>query len=321
MPTWILLLVLVGCLALGYFVFQIAAALQDKEREALRARLDAFNAADASQSAENFLKNDQVKHSWWVKLLLFREGWAEKLWKMMRQAKVDMSLGTFILLSLALSAFGLLLASVLGWGHLAQAGVALALLFAPAWWVRRKAAKRAARFEDQFPEALDLIGRSLKAGHTFTSGMTMVAQEFADPIREEFRQTIEEINYGGHLHDALDNLAERVDTPDLLFFVASVKIQSETGGKLTEIMESISYLIRERMKLKGKVAALSAEGRYSGYVMFLLPPLMLVVLMLLNPKYMSVMFDTEIGHYMLYTAGAMLLAGMVAISRMVNIRV
>ena len=321
MPTWIILVILVGCLALGYFVFQIATALQDKEKQALRARLDSFNAAAASQGADNFLKNDQAKHSWWVKLLLFREGWAEKLWKMMLQAKVNMSLGTFILLSLALSAFGFLLASMLGWGLLAQGGAMLGLLFAPGLWVRRKAAQRAARFEDQLPEALDLIGRSLKAGHTFTSGMSMVAQEFADPIREEFRLTIEEINFGGHLHDALDNLADRVDTPDLLFFVASVKIQSETGGKLTEIMESISYLIRERVKLKGKVSALSAEGRYSGYIMFLLPPLMLGVLMLLNPKYMSILFDTEIGHYMLYTAGAMLLAGMVAINRMVDIRV
>lgn len=321
MPTWILLVVLVGCLALGYCVFQIATALQDKEKEALRARLDSFNAAAASAGADDFLKNDQVKHSWWVKLLLFREGWAEKLWKMMRQAKIEMPLGTFILLSIALGVIGVLLAIVVGWGLPARLGAMLALLLAPTWWVRRKAAKRAALFEDQLPEALDLIGRSLKAGHTFTSGMGMVAQEFADPIREEFRLTIEEINYGGHLHDALDNLADRVDTPDLLFFVASVKIQSETGGKLTEIMESISYLIRERVKLKGKVSALSAEGRYSGYVMFLLPPLMLGVLMLLNPRYMSIMFETEIGHYMLYAAGAMLLAGMVAIQRMVDIRV
>ncbi|WP_243368263.1 type II secretion system F family protein [Fundidesulfovibrio soli] len=321
MPTWIYLVILVGCAALGYCVFQIANAMLDREKEALRARLDSFNAAAMPAGSENFLKSDQVKHSWWVKLLLFREGWAESLWKMIRKAKVGMSLGSFIMLSVTLGLFGGLLAKLLGWSFLAQVGVALAFLLAPGWWVHRKAAQRAAKFEEQFPEALDLIGRSLKAGHTFTSGMTMVAQEFDDPMREEFKLTIEEINFGGHLHDALDNLADRLDTPDLLFFVASVKIQSETGGKLTEIMDSISYLIRERAKLKGKVAALSAEGRYSGYVMFLLPPLMLGVLMFLNPRYMSVLFDSELGHYLLYASGGLLLAGMAVIKRMVDIRV
>ncbi|WP_243360144.1 type II secretion system F family protein [Fundidesulfovibrio terrae] len=321
MPVWLYLVILGACTILGFSVFQIVSALQDSEREALRNRLAALGRSSTTDGPESYLRGGRPSHAPWLKLILFRKSWNDTLWWMLRQANLDISLGSFVLVSVLLALLGGGAARLLGWGIILQVVLFIAFLLVPIGWVRIKIRKRLTLFEEQLPEALDLIGRSLKAGHTFTSGMTLVSQEFADPIREEFRLTIEEINFGGHINDALDSLAERVPSPDVVFFVAAVKIQSETGGKLTEIMDSISYLIRERAKLKGKVAALSAEGRYSGLVMFLLPPVMMGVIKFLNPKYMAVLFDTTAGNYILYASGTMLAIGILVIQRMVNIRV
>jgi tight adherence protein B len=321
MPAWIYLVIFGACAILGISVYQIASALQDSERESLHKRLAALDQSMRPETPEDFLRNRRPRRSPWLKLILFRDSWIDGLGWMLRQAHLDISLGSFVLASIVLALFGAGAAKLLGWGGILQGVLFGGLLFAPLWWVRRKIHKRMTLIEEQLPEALDLIGRSLKAGHTFTSGMGFVSKEFEEPIREEFRLTIEEINFGGHINDALDSFAERIPSPDVVFFVASVKIQSETGGKLTEIMDSIAYLIRERAKLKGKVAALSAEGRYSGVVMFLLPPVMLWVIKILNPRYTSVLFETEIGNYIMYVAGALLVIGIVTIQKMVAIRV
>ena len=191
----------------------------------------------------------------------------------------------------------------------------------PFKWVIMRKDKRMADFERQLPEALELVGRALRAGHTFTSGMGMVVSEFADPIRIEFQTTLEEINFGMGVTTALDNLMDRVDCPDLNFFVVSVKIQNETGGNLAEIVENISWLIRERFKLKGRIRVLSAEGRMAAWVLCLLPFFVCGAVQMLNPGYLGLLFSEPIGHMLLYLVGGLMFMGILVIRKMVRIEV
>ena len=146
------------------------------------------------------------------------------------------------------------------------------------------------KFERQLPDALDLLARGLRAGHAFPTGLQQVAKEMPDPLGTEFFETFREFNHGLDLNTALLNLCDRIDLRDLAFFTTAVLIQRETGGNLTEILEKISILIRERFKLTEQVKALTAEGRLSGVILLVLPPLLSGMLMVFNPKYESQLF-------------------------------
>jgi Flp pilus assembly protein TadB len=149
----------------------------------------------------------------------------------------------------------------------------------------------------------------------------MVAEEFPDPAGTEFGKAFDEINYGVGVSQALKNLAERVDVADLKFFVVSVIIQRETGGNLAEILENISYLVRERFKLVGHVKGLTAEGRLSATILCILPFVMAFVLFLINPEYMKTLFDDPLGPVLIGSALFMIFLGIIAMKRITKIRV
>jgi tight adherence protein B len=181
--------------------------------------------------------------------------------------------------------------------------------------------KRMAKFQEQLPDAMDLIARALKAGHAFSGGLAMVADEFSDPIGTEFRKTIDEINFGVGTDLAMKNLAHRVDCPDLQFFVVSVIIQRETGGNLAEILEKIASLVRERFKLYGKIRSLAAEGKLSAVILLILPPAIAVYLLLVQPEYIGLLFKDPLGIAMVVGAFIMMLIGTYVMKRMIEIKV
>jgi len=177
------------------------------------------------------------------------------------------------------------------------------------------------KFQRQLPEALELIARSLKAGHAFPSGMKLAADEFDDPLGPEFDETLNEINFGVSVPDALKNLTDRIDCPDLKFFVISVILQRETGGNLAEIIESLSYIIRERFKLYGKVKILAAEGKLSAIILVALPFLIMIVLRFINTDYINTLLSEPAGRIMSGMAAFMMLIGILVMKKMVNIKV
>ncbi len=181
--------------------------------------------------------------------------------------------------------------------------------------------KRMAKFQEQLPDALDLIARALKAGHAFLGGLKMVADEFTDPIGTEFRKTIDEVNFGVGIDQAMKNLAHRVDCPDLQFFVVSVIVQRETGGNLAEILEKIASLVRERFKLYGKIRSLAAEGKLSAIVLLILPPLLGLYLFIIQPTYVGLLFKDPIGIAMVVGACIMMVIGTYVIKKMIEIKV
>lgn len=176
-------------------------------------------------------------------------------------------------------------------------------------------------FQAQLPEALDLIARSLRAGHAFTGGLKMVGDEMNDPIGGEFLKTLSEINLGVGVQEALINLAGRVDCPDLKFFITSVIIQRETGGNLAEILENLAHLIRERFKFYGKVQTLAAPGKLSAIILVILPFALAFVISQINPKYMQALINDPAGKYLIGAALLLMAVGTLFIKKLIAIKV
>lgn len=227
----------------------------------------------------------------------------------------------FITLSIAAAVMGFVIGFVATGSPLGGVAGFAGAGYLPFIWVEKRRTKRMNKFQRQLPDALDLIGRALLAGHSFNGGLRMVAEEMEDPIGPEFSRTLEEINYGMDPDDALYNLSNRVDCPDLKFFVVSVNIQRETGGNLSEIINNIASLVRERFKLHGKIRVLSAEGRLSALILIALPFVVALVIYALNPDYIGRLFVHPFGRAMLWTGGIMMALGALIIRRMVNIKV
>jgi tight adherence protein B len=178
-----------------------------------------------------------------------------------------------------------------------------------------------ARFERQLPEALELVSRALRAGHAFSVGLKMVGDEAADPVGIEFRRVFEEIAMGGALPQALQNMTDRLDSLDLRFFVTSVLVQRETGGNLAEIIDLLAGMIRRRFELQLKVNALSAEGRFSGIILFGLPIVVGFLLYEMNPEYMGLLITDPIGQNLVMIGSFLMVTGAIVMKRMIAIKV
>lgn len=191
----------------------------------------------------------------------------------------------------------------------------------PFFVVHRRRAKRFHRFEEQFPEALDLVARALKAGHAFANGLKMVADELDEPVGPEFRKTFDEQNYGLPMKDALQNLTDRVPLLDVRFFATAVMIQRDTGGNLSEILENLAHVVRERFKILRQVRVYTAHGRLTGYVLLALPVALAVALSFINPDHMNLLFREHMGQMMLLGAAVMQFIGYMWIRQVIKIEV
>ena len=200
-------------------------------------------------------------------------------------------------------------------------GVAAAILILPIVYLAMKRRKRRNTFMFQLPDVFELMSQALRAGHGLASAIQVVSDQMPDPVGNEFGRVYNEQNLGIRVEDALMNMAERVDLLDLRFFVTAVMIQRTTGGDLAEILEKISDVIRGRIELFGQVAALTAEGRMSGYVLLSLPFVVGLASLWINPTYLQDMIAEDLGRYMLYAAGFFQLLGYVMIKKIVNIKV
>ena len=185
----------------------------------------------------------------------------------------------------------------------------------------RKRTVRLRKFEEQFPEALDLLSRAIKAGHAFQTAMGMVAEEGAEPMGPEFKKTFEEQNFGLPLKDALNNLAIRMPLLDVRFFVTAVLIQRETGGNLSEILDNLAYVVRERFKILRQVRVYTAHGRMTGYVLLALPAFLGVALMFINPDHMNTLFTDRAGKLLIAATVVMQTVGYIWIRKIVTIEV
>lgn len=226
---------------------------------------------------------------------------------------IGFTIGAFVLGFLATQRFALSM-----WIALAGGAAAATL---PFLYVVRAKRKRMSRIESQLPDAVDLIGRALRAGHAFPNAVKMVGDEMAEPIAGEFRILFDEVNYGISMQGALLNMANRIPSMDVKYMVIAVLIQRDTGGNLAELFDNISTIVRERLKLLGHVRVLSAEGRMSALVLSLLPFGTAAVINLVNPQFMSLLWTDPAGMRMVYSALGLMASGMLWMRKIIRIHV
>jgi tight adherence protein B len=212
-------------------------------------------------------------------------------------------------------------ASLLTDASIALPFAVLAGMAAPFGWMRYKAKRRIRRFEEQFPEALDLLSRAIRAGHAFQTAMGMVASELPEPVGPEFKKTFDQQNWGLPLKDALNELSERIALLDVRFFVTAVLIQRDTGGNLAEILDNLAHVVRERFKILRQVRVHTAHGRFTAYVLLALPAFLSIALMWINPEHMSLLFTEQMGHMMVGLALVLQTVGYFWIRQVIKIEV
>jgi tight adherence protein B len=277
----------------------------------------------ASKNAKQALLKDSVlAHSWksnvnFVEFLVSRFN----VRLLFEQADAPLSVQTFLMISLGLGGLGALA------GTVAQLNPGVTLVLActtmplPLIWICFRRKRRFSKFAKQLPDAMELIARALRAGHSLASGFSLVADEMTAPIGREFGRVFEEQNLGIAIDEALETMTKRIPNLDLRFFATAVILQRQTGGDLAEILDKIGNLVRERFKIYGQVQALTGEGRLSGVVLLALPPLLFLAVYRLNPEYEMSLFNDPFGQQMLIGAIVMQVLGALVIRKIVNIRV
>jgi tight adherence protein B len=240
---------------------------------------------------------------------------------LMEQADATMSPAQFFIISGAMAIVGMFIPVIAGLHPSIVLPMGLMLAALPLGWLLLRRRRRLRQFAKQLPEALELVSRALRAGHSLASGFSLISEEMRDPIAKEFHRVFEEQNLGIPLETALDNLTERIPNLDLRFFATAVILQRQTGGDLAEILDKIGYLIRERFKIWGQVQALTGEGRLSGIVLLALPPVLFLAVYRLNPEYVTPLFTDPMGRKMLAGGIILQLIGAIVIKKIINIKV
>jgi tight adherence protein B len=288
----------------------------------IESRLRAMSAGgNVRQERLSILKKRMLDESKPFDRLLLRMPRVHALDLMLQQSGLDWTVPKLLVLSVV---WPVCVWLALAFAALPLVAVLPAVLFAacvPMLYVTRCRGRRMRKLQRQLPDVCDMIARALRSGHSFTSTLGMVGDEFPDPMGGEFRVTFDEVNYGVPLNDALKNLATRVPAQDLRYFVIAVLIQRETGGNLAELLDSIAALIRERFKLFDKVRVLSAEGRLSAWILGLLPFGTGAVMALVNREFLSVLWQDPAGIRMVGTMLVSMAFGLLWIRRIVRIRV
>lgn len=290
----------------------------------VRQRLEAIERSEkrGNASLELKLTRDEMLSS--VPALhrvLARWRWAERLQDFIAQAGLKTKPGKLLLVSAVLAAGASLLIQHMYRNPILTPVAGLVMALAPLGYVAFKRSRRLRAFEKSFPEAIDLLTRAVRAGHSFTTGLEMIGTELPEPVAGEFRIAFDEQNFGLPLRDALLNLTERIPLIDVRFFVTALLIQRETGGNLAEILEGLARVIRERFRILGDVRTKTAQGRMTAGMLIALPPALMIVLRMLNPGYMSLLFTDPWGPYMLAIAAVLQVIGTMLLWKIVSIEV
>lgn len=318
--TLLIFVVVAGLLlTAAYLLLAVPLARRD-----MRTRLAAIGdggAGTAAVAESEIFRPDPLNSLPVLKGLLSRLPFLPRLQLFIEQAGMTIPAGALIVISFGLALFPALIGLTI-WVPLPLILMGAGLCgMIPFSVVAIKRTRRFNRFQEIFPEAIDLLARAVRAGHAFTTGFSLIAEELAEPVASEFRITWQQQNLGLSLPEALQNFCMRVPLPDVQVFVSALLIQRETGGNLAEILDNLSHIIRERAKLFRQVQILTTEGRMSMYTLMALPILTGVAVYFANPKYTSRLLEDPIGHVMLVTGAVMMVLGYFVIRRIIRINI
>ena len=306
-------------MGVGWAISAIPGNLAQKRLEKRLREVGSVSSTTTGETA-SVVRQDEQGPLPAVQKLLGKTGAGAGLSRLIDQSGVRATTGGILLVSGALAVlgmFGVLMFSPVG----AAAPIGLLLGALPILFLLQRRSARIKKFEEQFPEALDLLARALRAGHAFQTSLGMVADEVAEPVGPEFKKTFDQQNFGLPLKECLFELADRMPLLDVRFFATAVTIQRETGGNLAEILDNLAYVVRERFKILRQVRVHTAHGRFTGYVLLALPAVLGIILSYLSPDHMNTLFTEPMGKQMLLGAGVMQTVGYFWIKQVIKIEV
>jgi tight adherence protein B len=319
---------LIALVVFGVVAFLAFAAFSLFDQRSAQARLIKERLANerkapdlAAEEELALLRDEQLSRIPALDTLLRRSARVGDLQKMLLQAGMDIRAGNFLGFS-ALSGIAVLIVTYAFSKRIEIAMIGLLVGFIlPYSFASYKRNKRFERFEELFPEAIDTLARAVRAGHAFTTALEMITSEINEPIAGEFRQLYEEQKFGMPVRDALLNLTDRVPLVDVKFFVTAVMLQRETGGNLAEILDNLSYVIRERFKIQRQVRVYTAQGRLTMALLMGMPPIIVTVMLVLNPSFIRPLFSDPIGHTLLVAGITLQTIGYFVIRKIIRIQV
>jgi tight adherence protein B len=322
--TLLLVLLAAGPLMAFYGVYQLVADLRSAPKKKVIGRLKGRSGGgtDAIQKFSlDDLRKGAPKTAGALGHAFARMSFTGRLQTVLEQANVNWSASQLLVNLTLIASIFLALLVALRLSILAAFGAAVAVYVFPILYLIYRRKKRLNKLVKQLPDVFELLGQALRAGHSLASGTQVIATELPDPAGTEFARVFHEQNLGLRIEDALTNLAERTDMLDVRFFVTAVLIQRQTGGDLAEVLDKISGVIRDRIKLHGTVQALTAEGRLSGYVLLALPFLVFGAMLKVNYEYAQLLWAHPTGQMMAMFAIVSMIMGWVMIKKIVNIKI
>jgi tight adherence protein B len=291
------------------------------EAKKIEQRLRALSAGSDSTERASVLRNRMLSEVPAIERLLLSIPRINNLDRLLVQSGLDWTMAKLLGMSLLFGAIAYVMLSFAILLPFLHSGAALVASLLPLLYVRWKRRRRLRRMEQQLPDTLDLIGRAMRAGHALPSALQMAGQEMADPIAREFRITHDEINFGVSMQQALANLSERVPITDVRYFVVAVLIQREAGGNLTEVLDNLAQLIRNRLKFHAKIKVLTTEGRLSAWVLGLLPFFMAALLFFANHDFIAILWTDPAGIQIANIVLGMMAVGALWLYKLIQIRV
>jgi len=318
---WVYVLPLVGSMLLFYGIYQAVTESKASQTKKMQERLRGDRQKREKATATIVRRGGMGQSGSFADLVVGKFKFIPKLQTLLNQADLDWSAsqmmlnlcGVAVLTTLALWALQIRLIAAIGCGG--------AIVVLPLLWLSFRRKRRMTKLNSQLPDVFEMMGQALRAGHSLAGAIQLIYEQMPPPIATEFAQVYHEQNLGIKVEEALQSMADRVDSLDVRFFVTAVMIQRQTGGDLAEVLDNISGVIRERIELAGLVRGLTAEGRLSGWVLFALPAIVFLGSMYLNPNYATVLLEDPRGQIMLMLAAGMQLMGIAMIRWIVNIKV
>jgi tight adherence protein B len=308
------------CGALAFAAFKFGPAAMARRRLELRLH-DVTTDVSKDDGEATVLLRDAGGPLPAVERFVLKTQAGSKLALLVEQSGTKMTSGGVIIISVGLAILAALLTAIFVRFAIVVPIAAVLAGIVPVSWLRHKRTVRLKKFEEQFPEALDVLSRAVRAGHAFQSALGMAADELSAPVGPELKKAFEQQNFGLPLRDSLNQLSQRVPILDVRFFVTAVLIQRDTGGNLAEILDNLAHVVRERFKILRQVRVHTAHGRFTGYVLLGLPPFLAVALTIINPEHMAPLFREHLGHVMLGTVLVMQSVGFVWIRQVMKIEV
>jgi tight adherence protein B len=297
-------------------------ALGVRQRRVVVRQLDSLSSTASSPASAALLRDlDTEKATRWLERMALRVPQVRSLSSLLDRAGVSWTPQSFVVTSLGLAlsaAIGMMLVFPVG-PAIAAAGIAAGSI--PYAYVRHRARKRMDAFEEQLPDAIDLVGRAMRAGHPLSAGLKMVGDEAQEPLAGQFRRVFEEQRFGMPFDDALLGLADRVPLTDVRILVTAILVQREVGGNLAEVLDKIAYVIRERFTIKRQIRVYTAQGRFSGIVLALLPIGVGSALFFINREYVVTLFVDPIARYFLVFAVILQILGYLWIRKIVDVEI